>query len=370
MPPSHTIALDATVISERLKGAGRVMKNLLAALPAADPVGAYIAFVTPAGARIVQGQAPDVKLCVVRLVTGVRWELLSIGREAHRQGADLLFTVREIVGFGGPPTVMHVFEPPAYRLRSVGVEDARPFKHIAKDYFLQANLRGSVRRAAGVTAGADATAAWLRRRYGVDPPVIYPGIDTAFLGDDSSTDRNDHEPYFLHPATGDPRENTELVLQAFARARPPGIRLCTVGTPERLRHVIVDRATELGVADVVDVEGWVSDGRLRELYGCALALVHPSKYESFAGLPALEAMARGTPVIALGAPGASEALEGVALLIAREDPELLADGLRLLAEDAALRESLGRKGAERARGLTWDVAAKAFVSVFHRVLGG
>jgi glycosyltransferase involved in cell wall biosynthesis len=356
---TRIVAVDATVVSHRLKGAGRVVKNLLALFPAIDPATRYLALAWPEGAAVLR-EAGVENVVEVPDNGGIAWELRGLGRVATGEGADVVLTLREIVGFGGPPTVLHIAEPPAYRL-SAGAAKRR-VKDVAKDRVLQAMLRGSVRRAARVTAASRATADWLRGRYGVDPPVIHPGIDPAFLElvDAPSVG----EPYFLHPATGDGRDNSELVLRAFALAREQEVRLVLIGTPDAARGGLAEQARVLGVDDHVDFVGWVSDERLCELYRGAIALVHPSRYEGFAGLQPLEAMAQGTPVIALEAPGTTEALEGAAELVRSDQPEELASAMRRLATDDLHRSSLGEIGRERVRALTWERAAAEFVATF------
>jgi glycosyltransferase involved in cell wall biosynthesis len=354
------IAIDATVVSRRLKGAGRVVKNLLLALPVVDDSD-YVALAWPEGAAMLR-QAGVENVVETPESGGLTWELRGLGRTAERAGADLVLTLREIVGFGGPPTVLHIAEPPAYRLRSGSGN--RPAKHVAKDRLLQAMLRGSVRRAARVTAASRATAEWLRERYGVDPPVIPPGIDPVFF---EQVESPAVEPYFLHPATGDRRDNSDLVLRAFAFLRPTDARLVLIGTPDDERARLAERARAFGVAEHVDFVGWVSDERLRGLYRGAIALVHPSRYEGFAGLQPLEAMAQGTPVVALDAPGTTEALEGAAELVRTEQPEELADAMRRLATDHVHQARLGETGRDRVRDLTWEHAAERFVEVFRTV---
>jgi glycosyltransferase involved in cell wall biosynthesis len=361
------IAVDATVVSQRLKGAGRVATNLVATLPEVDQESTYLALATPGGAAILDGRT-SAEVVVVPEMPGVRWELWEMGAAARNSRADLVLTFREFVGFGGPPTVMHVFEPPAYRL-DPREGHRRPVKHRAKDRLLQAALRGSIRRAAAVTAGSVPTAVWLERQYGMAPKVVPPGIDPFFLSEDSGQVEVAPEPYFLHPASGDPRENTDLALRAFARMGVRGVRLRTVGTPDGEVSAIERRARELGISDSVEVEGWVSDERLRALYRGAVALVHPTRYEGFGGYPALEAMAQGTPVVDPSGPGTVEALRSAALLIEHEDAEELAEALRRLSADTALANSLANRGRELARALTWEATARAFVAVFRNVLG-
>lgn len=360
------IGIDATLVGARAKGAGRALKNLAAVLPRVDTTSRYLTLVGAGGAEAMASSSMN-RLITVAPGSGVLWELVGAGKAARAAGADLLFTVRELTPLSGPPTVVHVYEPPAYRLRS-GIRSRANLKALAKDALLHVALGPSLRRAAAVTAGSATTAAWLQERLGIHARIVYPGIDPAFfMAAETAADVGRH-PYFLHPATGDVRENTDLVLAAFARARMDGVQLRLVGVPELMRDRLVARSIDLGLASSVQVLGWVTDQELRDLYRGAIALLHPTRYESFAGFPALEAMALGTPVVALDAPGSTEALTGAAVLLKREDPEVFAGELRRVAGDRMLRTDLAAKGREVARQLTWERAAVALAEVFHEVL--
>ena len=269
--------------------------------------------------------------------------------------ADAVITVREVV-IGGPPTILHLAEPPAYRLRKELRQ--RPARHVAKDVLLQSLLRRSLRRAAAVTVASHATADWIGERYRIRPPVIPPGVDPFFLEPGKEPTG---EPYLLHPATGDRRENTDLVLRAYAIA---GITtpLVLVGTPASAGGALRARASALGIdPSAIRIEGWVSDEELRDLYRGAAALVHPTRYEGFAGLQPLEAMAQGTPVIALEAPGVTEALRDVAVLVP-DDAGALGAAMRRFSKGDA-RADIGEVGKAFARGFTWERAARSFVAV-------
>jgi glycosyltransferase involved in cell wall biosynthesis len=324
----------------------------------------YRALVTPEGAEIVRATAPDVEVHEVPPTRGRAWERHGAGLAAA--GADLLFTVREAVPLAGPPTLMHVFEPPSYRLRTVGRPGAAELKRVTKDALLAAGFRRSVRRAAAVTAGGQATADWLAHHTGRTAEVVLPGIDPVFFRDEGPPPGE--AAYALHPASGDARENTPLVLRAFARSELSGLRLVLVGTPASAQDRIRRVARRLGVD--VELPGWVTDERLRELYRGALAVVAPTKYEAYAGLQALEAMALGTPVVALDAPGVTEALAGRALLIRREDPRELAAAIVRLWADHELRADLATRGRAFAHELTWERSAASFAAAFRRALEG
>jgi len=351
------VVIDGSVVQARLKGAGRVVVNLANFLPRVGEAHRFSIVAFPEGATFLRGCVEGSEVVEVPLVGGFSWERHGLTGTAAELGADAVLTLREIVWPGGPPTLMHIAEPPAYRLRT-NVR-RRPPRHVAKDVVLQSLLGRSIRNAAAVTAASETTASWLHERYGIDPPVIPPGIDPFFL--ETAAD-SDGEPYLLHPATGDRRENTDLVLRAFATASPPGA-LVLVGTPPHQADDLIVRASALGIArEAFRVHGWVSDEELRGLYRRAAALVHPARYEGFAGLQPLEAMAQGTPVIALDAPGVTEALQGNAVLI-DDDPEALGEAMRLLASDESERARVGERGRAFARQFTWERSARSFAEI-------
>jgi glycosyltransferase involved in cell wall biosynthesis len=340
------VAVDATLLAGKT-GAARWLKNLLAVLPKVDPATDYVAL-QPA------------------LRSGFVWELRGLQRAAARVDAAAVFTPRELIGPARIPVVMHVFEPPSYRLRvprGVGIAGA---KSRVKDRVLAAALRGSLGRATAVTAGSQTTADWLRAHSGVEATVVLPGIDPVFRAPARAS--APAERYFLLLAGSDRRENTELALEAFALARPDSVRLRTVGSTDEQRAQLRATAARLGVEDALDARGWVSDGELLELYRDALALIHPSRYEAYAGYPALEAMAMGTAVVALVAPGSTEALAGAAVLVEREDARELAEALTAVATDDALRARVAAAGQERVSGLTWESAAGTLAAVFHEIV--
>jgi alpha-1,3-rhamnosyl/mannosyltransferase len=351
------VIVDGSVVQPRLKGAGRVVVNLASFLPRVGGADRFTVVAFPEGAALLRDRVEGTEIVEVPLVSGYSWERRGLATVAVELGADAVLTLREIVASGGPPTLMHVAEPPAYRLR--GNVRRRPPKHVAKDVVLQSMLGRSIRHAAAVTAASEATADWLRDRYHIDPPVIPPGIDPFFL---EQAEASSGERYFLHPATGDRRENTDLLLRAYAGSAPPA-ELVLVGTPPGQAAVINDRAQALGIdAGWLQIHGWVSDEHLRALYRGAVALVHPARYEGFAGLQPLEAMAQGTPVIALAAPGVTEALHDVAVLVA-EDPGALGEAMRRLASDPSERARLSERGRAFASEFTWERAARTFAQV-------
>lgn len=162
--------------------------------------------------------------------------------------------------------------------------------------------------------------------------------------------------YMLFVGTLEPRKNLPTLVHAWAQVfrevRP--VHLVIAGGPgdafRRLSHL---EAPADGVLQV----GYVSDADLPALYSAALGFVMPSLYEGF-GLPILEAMACGTPVIAGRAAALPEVVGESGLLIDPLSVPDLAAALRCLVQDDELRRDLARKGYERSRLYTWDRSAR------------
>ena len=139
-------------------------------------------------------------------------------------------------------------------------------------------------------------------------------------------------------------------MQAFALARLEGVRLVFTGEASKR---FLELAQAHGVAEKITFLGLVPDSKLPALYRGALAFVFPSLYEGF-GLPPLEAMACGTPVVASDRTAIPEVVGDAALLVDPYDPEMLAQALRRVVEDEVLRSELKTRGLIRAKLFSWD----------------
>ena len=173
-------------------------------------------------------------------------------------------------------------------------------------------------------------------------------------------------PFFATLFTREPRKNLDLVLGAWRQARPhlpPDAVLAVIGG-QGAAGVFGSGEREAGIApDNVVHCGYLPDADLPAILASAWGLIYPSLYEGF-GLPALEAMACGTPAIVTARSSLPEVCGDAALYVDAHDPEDLASVLRLLADDPVLRAEHGRRGLERARQFTWERAAKSMDAVF------
>jgi glycosyltransferase involved in cell wall biosynthesis len=174
--------------------------------------------------------------------------------------------------------------------------------------------------------------------------------------------------YLLTVGETSPRKRYHVLLEAMSRLRG-GPRLVMVGPPagdeERLRALIL----ELGLTQRVTRLGAVSDAELSWLYRHATALCFPSISEGF-GLPVLEALAAGVPVIASDIAATRELASSIAVYPGSEDADDWAQAIEAVASDTALRERIGRDGSRRAAQFTWERTAAATLDAYRMALAG
>ena len=172
--------------------------------------------------------------------------------------------------------------------------------------------------------------------------------------------------FILHLGTIEPRKNLPLLFEALSSSNSVQCSLFIVGKAGWLTEPIFARLKELGVEDRVRFTGYIPDDDLPGLISAASALVMPSKYEGF-GLPVLEAMACGTPVIASNASSLPEVGGDAVLYAPPDDVRTWVEAIHRVLEDEALRVSLREKGLRQAAKFRWDIAARQTAEVYSEV---
>jgi alpha-1,3-rhamnosyl/mannosyltransferase len=172
--------------------------------------------------------------------------------------------------------------------------------------------------------------------------------------------------FVLAMGSADPRKNVSGLLRAYA-ALPTPLRerhpLAVVWTHRHLAAVLEDEARALGITERLHFLQGVGDDDLVLLYNCAAVFAFPSRYEGF-GLPLLEAMACGTPVVAADNSSIPEIVGDAGLLVGADDTDALTQSLsRVLTEDT-LREQLTARGEARAAGFSWQRCARETLAVY------
>jgi len=220
----------------------------------------------------------------------------------------------------------------------------------------------SVRRADRVLTGSEWTKRDLVERYGLDEEriVVTPyGVDPAFTPQGARREGR----YVLFVGAIQPRKDPLAALQALALLNGD-LRLVIVGPEKRGGKSVREAIRRLGLEQRVELAGHVERPELAALYRGAACLVFPSRYEGF-GLPVLEAMASGTPVVATRVGAVPEVAGDAAVLVQPSDPSALAAGIERALAD---RDRLVAAGLERATRFSWTKTARRTLEVYRELL--
>jgi glycosyltransferase involved in cell wall biosynthesis len=171
------------------------------------------------------------------------------------------------------------------------------------------------------------------------------------------------KPYFLYVGNLEPRKNLERLIEAFARMPGKDHDLVIAGNSLYRAEGVSEKARETGLNGRVKFIGYVPREDLPELYSGATAFVYPSLLEGF-GLPVVEAMACGTPVITTRGSSLIEVAGGAALLVGGLDVREMTEAMCRLAEDRSLRETLSRKGLKRSAEFSWQRTAELTLDAY------
>ena len=284
------------------------------------------------------------------------------------------------------------FVPPPTRRRRVVVtvhdlafrRHPRSVPAPTKDW-LDARLGPALERAAGILVPSEATRRDVLELYGTDEDRV----TVTPLGVDHSTYRpvppertqavrerlGVPDSYLLYVGGIEPRKNVGTLIRAFAAASPDTpaalvVAGAAVGWDRRsaadLRGTL--DALPPRVRDRIVLTGYLSEADKGALLSGARAFVYPSLYEGF-GLPVVEAMASGAPVLTSNVSALPETAGDAALLVDPGNTDEVADGIRRLLADEALRDRLRAAGLDRAAGFTWDETARRTAEVLRRAGG-
>jgi glycosyltransferase involved in cell wall biosynthesis len=239
----------------------------------------------------------------------------------------------------------------------------------------------SVRHAERVIAVSQRTASDAVRLLGVDPArvrVVHEAAAPSFSPRAADTlaplaqrlgfDADPGRPYILFVGTLEPRKNVPLLLDAFARLRRRlDAQLLVVGGRGWLDEPIFAAHARSGVGDAARFLGSLGEDDLAVLYSHAGVLALPSLYEGF-GLPVLEAMACGAPVVCSNAGPLPEVAGDAAVFLNPDDPDAWAATMLDVLTNASLRAELRRRGFARTKEFSWERTARATREVYREAL--
>jgi glycosyltransferase involved in cell wall biosynthesis len=365
------LALDARKLRDF--GIGTYLAHLIRGLAARSEV--KLTLLVQAGQEDLAAElAPDAKLLSLSARGYSVAELVQVPAALWKERLELVHIPHYVVPpLLRPPTVVTIhdviqlFYPP------------RP-RHTLALIYLRAMIRSGLRRAARVITVSRASRRDLINLFGADPErlsVVANGVNQELAtrpSEDAVAALKERyglrSPLILVVANDKPHKNLDLVLRAFHLAtRRHGIpgQLVFVGGPGE-DHRLARRAEHLGMAARVRCLGRVPERDLAALYKVSAVLLHIALYEGF-GLPVLEAMQAGLPVITANLGAMREVGEGSARLVNPLDVQEVAAALERVLVDDPLRRRMVEAGRRRAQSLTWENMVEGTVEVYRRAVG-
>ena len=377
MTKIQTIAFDARYVNDRYHGIGRHAYNLLDALTRLDQDRRYLAYYDPGYKNTrfdleTLGERPNVELRPLRLPLYSPTEQMVWPLVLAQARVDLFHSPYVLL-----PLLTHIksvmtihdliFELyPQYRTSSFLQKFYRPMTQLG---VRQANL---------VLTVSEAASRDIQQFYRVDPTnirVIGNAVDATFQAPDASVSvakqaevrarYNLPERFIFSLGVGRPHKNVGTLIDAFARLDPAFTPLLVIGgePDSRFPDDVGTRIQAHNLTDRVVRTGMIREADLPIIYSLADLFVFPSLVEGF-GLPPLEAMACGTPVLASTTPAVAEAVGNAALSFDPRNSAQLAAVLHKALTDGDLRIRLRECGRERIQAFTWERVARTTLQAY------
>ena len=375
------IAIDTRWIFRELSGVGQVAQQLVRELARSDTEDEFVLLFAREDlcerTRRVTAFSSNPRFSAVTVPYGVfsPRSQLALPRLLKRHGIEVYHAPNYLIPYLAFPR-----DRPG-RIRCVVTihdvipllfPDHAPRSRKARFYPLYRGLmRETARRADVLTTVSEASRRDIIEQLAVpadreqDVVVIQNGVQAP---DAPAGQTPDGPPLLLYVGRFDPYKNVPLLVRVFAQLRSgsfPDLRLRVIGPPDPRYPEARDLARELGVTEAIDWSGYVADEALARAFREAAVLVLPSRYEGF-GLPVLEAMAAGTPVVCTRAGALPEVAGDAAVLVEPDDADALAAALTRVLTDEAKRTRLREAGLERVQQFTWERTAGEMLAAYRK----
>jgi glycosyltransferase involved in cell wall biosynthesis len=374
--PRPLIAIDATSVPRQPAGAGMYIINLVRALAQTDSEHDYVVYLRHHSLAAFS----DLPKSFTLSDTGEQsrwqrqlWEQAWLPLDLRKRNAALLHSPHHTTPFvySPCPRVLTVHDVTFFIL-----PERYPWPR--RRYF-QLMTALSAAKAAAIVVPSESVRGEVGRFLKVretEVTVTHEGVDPAFrpLGKAECTAARERyglpEKYLFSLGTREPGKNRQAIFLALRRLVDEGRDLYLVVTGQAAWGATKEQEgiEALGLRERVHFTGYVAGDDLPALYNGAAAFVFPSLHEGF-GLPVLEAMACGVPVVTSNVSALPEVAGDAALLVDPNDAAAIAAAIGRLLEEPALAAKMRAAGIERARSFTWEACARRTVAVYKRALG-
>jgi len=366
------IGIDARVLLGRKTGDRTYTYNIVRALTELDTPHEFILYFDQEPDTVLKHNLGALKLRIRERPHGYLWTLIALPQLAREDALDLLH-VQYLTPRRCPCPIISTIHDISFKLY--------PQWFTWRDKtVMNLFLPGSLRRTAGVITASQSTAGNIASEYDYQRDKIfvtpYAASEDFLVEPDHITRRRCREkyqipgPYMLYVGNMQPRKNIARLIRSFVQARKTG------GFSEQLllagqfgwrcarERRLIDEASAAGYVRHL---GYVDDDDLPPLYAQATAFLFPTLHEGF-GLPVLEAMAVGTPVLTANVSSMLEVAGDAALLVDPTDEAVIGTWIARLADDEKLRKELSRAGQAQARMFSWSKTAQLTVKAYEQVI--
>jgi glycosyltransferase involved in cell wall biosynthesis len=375
------VAIDAHMVGERETGNETYTLNLVRALLAlpdevTHPLSFSLYTTHPARLHAQLSPADHARVRQIRPAAASLRIPFGMPAATRRDGIDLLHVTYVAPPLGSCPFVVTVHD--------ISYTRYPQFFSPRDRWMLSTLVPLTMRRAARIITVSNHARQEIIDRYGIAPArvaVTYEAAAAQFTGVHDPVQLAGVRARYGVPAAGryllalgnlQPRKNMRRLVEAFARLRSQAettdVQLVIAGKALWRESEVYAAVERLQLTDRVHFVGYVADEDLPALYSGALAFVYPSLYEGF-GLPPLEAMACGTPVVCTNVASLPEVVGNAARLITPTDVEDLAQALHAVATDDGLRAALIAQGQHRVAQFSWQRCAAETLAVYREALG-
>ena len=357
---------------EQQEGGGKVYtKKLLPLLLTMGPQHHYVLIYQNPKLVGTYGAYPNVEEVAVNIPGTVPWDQIAVPWVARRRRLDLIFNPKFTVPFWGRQKkvfVLHGSEwfviPEHFRLYDQWYfKNAVPLYCRSADAFVA--VSHAVKRDVVEHVGVDARKV-VPIHNGFDPTLFRPVRDPERLAAVAERYRLPRK-FILWVGQIESRKNVARLLRAFARIKGEIPHALVIAGAQRWStQAELAVIEELGLGERVLFPGWVEHTDLPAVYALADHFSFPSLYEGF-GIPLIEAMACGCPIVTANTCAPPEVVDGAAVLVDPLDVEDIANGMRRVIFDEPLRATLIARGLERAADFGWEKCATEVLALFNRL---
>lgn len=369
----YVIGLNAHLLSlsQNYRGAGinQYIYNLLRFLPAVDGEGKYVAFLSEKKARFAGIKLNLTSLPTANPIVRILWEQAFQPLVLLREKVELLHSL----AFVGPLLSPCPFIVTVYDLSFLLFpESFRPWNRFYLSFFTKLSVKKATRVVA-ISENTKKDLVKLTRVREEKVRVTYCGCDEVLKPlppqevEEFRRRKNLPRRFILFLGTFEPRKNLVRLLDAFRKVKGEGVKLVLAGALGWGYEPVLLSIEKFGLKKDVLLPGFIPPEEKVYWYNAAEIFVYPSLYEGF-GLPPLEAMACGTPVVASNAASLPEVVGDSGILVDPTDSEAIAEALLRLLTSSEERERFREKGLQRAEKFSWEQMARKTVKIYREAL--